>query len=270
MNPAPNPVSMAERFAGLHREGTLLLLPNAWDAGSARLMRQLGAEAIATTSAGLAWSLGHADGDQLPPEEYEAAVRRIVRVVDCPVTADAEGGYADDPAQAGEHVARLVGAGAVGVNLEDGSGAAATLARKIEASKAAAARAGVRLWVNARCDVYLRNLAPGRALEETLQRGRLYAQAGADSLFVPGAAPADIGALVQGQALPLNVMARPNLPPLAELRRLGVRRLSAGSAIAQKAWGTARDAGAAFLAAGCTPGLFEGAANYAEINGAFG
>lgn len=267
MNPRQE---QAARFANLHREGQLLVLPNAWDAGSARLMRQLGAEAIATTSAGLAWSLGYADGDKLPPAEYEAAVRRIVRVVDCPVTADAEGGYADDPAQAGEHVARLVGAGAVGVNLEDGSAAAALLAHKIEASKAAAARAGVALWVNARCDVYLRNLAPGRALEETLQRAKLYAQAGASSLFVPGAAPEDFAALVQGQELPLNVMARPNVPPLAELRRLGVRRLSAGSVIAQKAWATARDAGTAFLTTGSTPALFEGAANYAEINGAFG
>jgi 2-methylisocitrate lyase-like PEP mutase family enzyme len=265
-----NTAHLAERFARLHREGPVLVLPNAWDAGSARLMRQLGAEAIATTSAGLAWSLGYADGNQLPPAEYEAAIARIVRVVDCPVSADAEGGYADDPVQAGEHVARLVGAGAVGVNLEDGSGEPAALARKIEAAKAAAQRAGVALWVNARTDVYLRALAPGRALEATLERARLYARAGADSLFVPGAAPADIAALVQGQALPLNIMARPNIPPLAELQRLGVRRLSAGSAIAQKAWATAQEAGAAFLAAGCTPAWFEGAANYGEINSAFG
>jgi 2-methylisocitrate lyase-like PEP mutase family enzyme len=262
--------ALATRFAQLHHEGPLLVLPNAWDAGSARLMQQLGATAIATTSAGLAWALGYADGNRLPPAEYEAAIARIVRVVDCPVSADAEGGYADEPALAGEHVARLMAAGAVGVNLEDGSGAAALLARKIEACMASAARAGVALWVNARCDVYLRNLAPGRTLQETLERARLYAAAGASSLFVPGVAPEDIGALVQGQALPLNVMARPNLPPLAELQRLGVRRLSAGSAIAQQAWATARDAGAAFLAHGCTPALFEGAAGYGDINAAFG
>ena len=272
MNTASHPAQPAsfDRLAELHRSGPLLLLPNAWDAGSARLMRQLGAEAIATTSAGLAWSLGYPDGDKLPPAEYEAALGRILRVVDCPVTADAEGGYADDPAQAGQHVARLLGAGAVGVNLEDGSGPATVLARKIEASKAAAARAGLALWVNARCDVYLRQLAPGRALEETLARAALYAQAGADSLFVPGVAPGDIAALVQGQALPLNVMARPDVPPLAELQRLGVRRLSAGSAIAQKAWATARDAGADFLAAGSTGSLFEASAGYASINDVFG
>jgi 2-methylisocitrate lyase-like PEP mutase family enzyme len=264
------PQDRAARFHRRHHEGSLLVLPNAWDAGSARLMRQLGAEAIATTSAGLAWSLGYADGDKLPPAEYEAAIRRIVRVVDCPVSADAEGGYADDPAQAGEHVARLLGAGAVGVNLEDGSGAPSLFARKVEAVKAAAARAGVAVFVNARTDVYLRALAPGRELAETLERARLYAEAGADGLFVPGAAPGDIHALVGQQRLPLNIMARPNIPPLAELQSLGVRRLSAGSAIAQKAWATARDAGAAFLAAGCTPAWFEGAANYAEINGAFG
>jgi 2-methylisocitrate lyase-like PEP mutase family enzyme len=272
MNTAKHPTQLVahERFAGRHRSGPLLLLPNAWDAGSARLMQALGAEAIATTSAGLAWSLGYPDGDRLPPAEYEAALRRILRVVDCPVTADAEGGYADDAAQAGQHVARLLGAGAVGVNLEDGSGPALLLAQKIEASKSEAARAGLGLWVNARCDVYLRQLAPGRALAETLERAALYARAGADSLFVPGVAPADIAALVQGQSLPLNVMARPDLPPLAELQRLGVRRLSAGSAIAQKAWATARDAGAAFLADGCTASLFEASASYASINDVFG
>jgi 2-methylisocitrate lyase-like PEP mutase family enzyme len=260
----------ATTFRRMHHEGPLLVLPNAWDAGSARLMRQLGAQAIATTSAGLAWSLGYADGNRLPPGEYEQAIGRIVRVVDCPVSADAEGGYADDPAQAGEHVARLVGAGAVGVNLEDGSGEPALLARKIEAVKAAAARAGVALFVNARTDVYLRALAPGRALAETLSRALLYAQAGADGLFVPGAEPGDIEALVQQQPLPLNVMARPNIPPLAELQRLGVRRLSAGSAISQQAWAAASRAGAAFLAHGSTPALFEGAANYGEVNAAFG
>jgi 2-methylisocitrate lyase-like PEP mutase family enzyme len=264
------PTALAAQFARRHREGPLLVLPNAWDAGSARLMRQLGAEAIATTSAGLAWSLGYADGDRLPPAEHEAAIRRIVRIVDCPVTADAESGYADEPAQAGENVARLVGAGAVGVNMEDGSGTPAQLCRKIEAAKSAAQRAGVALWINARTDVYLRALAPARELAETLERARLYAAAGADSLFVPGVAPGDIAALVQGQPLPLNVMARPNLPPLAELQRLGVRRLSAGSAIAQQAWGTARAMGAAFLAQGSTPALFEGAAPYGEINAAFG
>lgn len=265
-----NQPDLAHHFARLHHEGPLLVLPNAWDAGSARLMRQLGAPAIATTSAGLAWSLGYADGDKIPPAEHEAAIRRIVRVLDCPVTADAEGGYADDPAQAGENVARLVGAGAVGVNLEDGSSAPSLLCRKIEAAKAAAQRAGVALWINARTDVYLRALAPGRELAETLERARLYAEAGADSLFVPGAAPGDIGALVQGQPLPLNIMARPNVPPLAELQRLGVRRLSAGSSIAQQAWAVARAHGTAFLAQGSTPALFEGAAAYGEINSAFG
>ncbi|WP_395794831.1 isocitrate lyase/phosphoenolpyruvate mutase family protein [Aquimonas sp.] len=262
-----NSSDMTARFARLHDEGSFLLLPNAWDAGSARLMRQLGAEAIATTSAGIAWSLGYADGDRLPPAEYAAAVRRIVRVVDCPVSADAEGGYSDDPAQVRENVARLAGEGAIGVNLEDGSGTASALARKIEACKAIA---GISLWVNARCDVYLRALAPGRELAETLERARLYALAGADSLFVPGAAPADIRALVQGQDLPLNLLARPNLPPLAELQRLRVRRLSAGSTIAQQAWAMTRSQGVAFLAAGNTPALFVGAAAYSEINDAFG
>ncbi|RZL37990.1 MAG: hypothetical protein EOP35_07005, partial [Rubrivivax sp.] len=167
-------------------------------------------------------------------------------------------------------IASNLRASRAGINLEDGSDAPALLARKIEAIKAAAARAGVDVFINARCDVWLRRLAPGREVEEVLLRARDYLAAGADGLFAAGVtAVGDIEALVAGQPLPLNVMARPALPGLSELQRLGVRRISAGSAIAEAAWGRSRQAAEGFLAAGAGAGLFDGATPYPQINAGF-
>lgn len=256
-------------FRQLHAGPALLQIANVWDAGSAVLVQALGVPALATTSAGLAWALGYPDGNLLPVAEHAAALKRIARVARVPLSADSEAGYSDDPATVADNVMRLVEAGAAGINLEDGAGPPALLCRKIEAIKAATARAGVDLFVNARCDVWLRHLAPGRAVEEVLLRAQGYAAAGADGLFAAGVtAEADIAALVSGQPLPLNVMARPTLPALDVLRRLGVRRISAGSAIAEAAWGRAQRAAAGFLAAGGGPQLDEGAAPYPEVNAA--
>jgi 2-methylisocitrate lyase-like PEP mutase family enzyme len=257
-------------FRQLHQGPELLKIANVWDAGSAVLVQALGVPALATTSAGLAWALGYADGNLLPIAEHAAAIRRIARVARVPLSADSEAGYSDDPASVADHVMLLAEAGAAGINLEDGEGEPALLCRKIEAIKAAVARAGLDLFINARCDVWLRSLSPGRAVEEVLRRARDYAAAGADGLFAAGVtAVADIEALVAGQPLPLNVMARPALPGLAELQRLGVRRISAGSAIAEAAWGRAQRAAAGFLADGAGPELFDGAAPYSQINGLF-
>ena len=258
---------LAKQFAERHRQSKPLVLPNVWDAGSARLMRSLGAEAIATTSSGLAWVHGYPDGDKLPIEVHVIAVMQIARVVDCPISVDAEGGYSDDGTPVGENVARLIDAGAVGFNLEDGQSPPDVFCRKIEAAKAAGARSGVDVFVNARTDVYLRELAPGREVEETLHRAKLYVGAGADGLFVPSAiAAADIDRLVRGQPLPVNVMARPGLPSLDALTRLGVRRISAGAAIAQRIWALAQHLGEAFLVQGSTDDLFAGAAAYGTVN----
>jgi 2-methylisocitrate lyase-like PEP mutase family enzyme len=262
-------MTTAMNFRELHQGPELLKIANVWDGGSAVLVQSLGVRAIATTSAGLAWALGYADGNLLPIEEHAAALRRIARVARVPLSADAEAGYSDHPATVADHVMRLVDAGAVGINLEDGAGTPALLARKIEAIKAAAARAGVDVFVNARCDVWLRSLAPGREVDETLARARDYVAAGADGLFAAGVtAAADMQALVAGQPLPLNVMARAGMPSLAELQQLGVRRVSAGSAIAEAAWGRAKQAAAGFWAEGAGAALFDGAAPYPEINGA--
>ena len=233
-------------------------------------MQQLGAEAIATTSAGVAWALGYPDGNAVPIDLHAACIRQIARVVTCPVSVDVEGGYSDDPQQAADNIMRLVDAGAVGINLEDGHGSPELLCRKIEAVKAAAARAGIDVFVNARTDVFLKSLAPDRPVEETLRRAIQYAAAGADGLFVPAVKSRDdIAALVAGQHLPLNVMAIPGLPSLNDLASLGVRRLSAGSAIAQKVWGVAQATAAQFLKHGATDSLFVEASSFANINAVF-
>ncbi|RZJ12365.1 MAG: isocitrate lyase/phosphoenolpyruvate mutase family protein [Rubrivivax sp.] len=256
-------------FRQLHEGPALLKIANVWDAGSAVLVQSLGVPALATTSAGVAWALGHADGNRLPIDEHAAAVRRIARVSRVPLSVDSEAGYSDDPAVVADNVLRLADAGAVGINLEDGAGPPALLARKIEAIKGALARAGIDVFINARCDVWLKRLAPGREVEEVLLRARDYAAAGADGLFAAGVtAPADIEALVNGQPLPLNVMVRPALPDFDQLQRLGVRRVSAGSAIAEAAWGRAQRAAAGFLVEGGGPDVYDGAAPYPQINGA--
>ena len=124
-------------FRRLH-DGELLILPNAWDAGSARLIESRGAKAIATTSAGLAWSRGYPDGDALPVEELLSAVRAIARVIGVPLTIDVEGGYSNDPAAVARLVAEILEAGAVGINIEDGSGSPALRCAKIAAARESA------------------------------------------------------------------------------------------------------------------------------------
>lgn len=262
----------AELFHRLHREARpLLVLPNAWDAGSARLMESLGAAAVATTSAGLAWARGYADGDRLPLALLIESVRDIARVVRVPVTVDMEGGYGADAAAVGEAVGQVVAAGAVGVNLEDGQGAPEALAAKIAAARAAAGRQGVALYINARTDVFLFGLgAPEGRLDEVRRRARLYREAGASGLFVPGLTEAaGIQALAGGTGLPLNVMARPGLPAAEELARLGARRLSAGASLSIGLWGRAALLARDFLASGRSEPLGEGGMPYPAIQALF-
>lgn len=260
----------AEDFRRLHRDG-LLLLANAWDAGSARLIESLGAPAIATTSAGVAWAHGFADGDQLPVPRLVATVADIVRAVRVPLSVDVEGGYSDDPDTVADHVAGLIEVGAVGINLEDGGGAPESLCAKIERIRRAASRLGVALYVNARTDVYLRGLAPPpQRVEQTLARAALYREAGADGLFVPGLVEeAEVRAIAAGCGLPLNLLARAALPPAAQLREWGVRRLSAGSDLAQSAHARVRALAAGFLRDGDSRPLAAEALPYPELNALF-
>ncbi len=264
---AQNP-SAATVFRRLHQGPELLRLANAWDAGSARLIESLGAPAIATTSAGVAWAHGYPDGDVLPLERLLDTVAATARVINVPLTVDMEGGYAADPAGVGEAVARMIDAGGVGLNIEDGGDPPEALAARIEQAKRAGARAGVDVFVNARTDVYLRGLASAETrVEETLARAARYREAGADGIFVPGIMdPAEIAEVVARAGLPLNVMARPGLATGAELAALGVRRLSAGSGITQAVWGRAATLARDFLQDGASDALAEGAMTYPQIN----
>jgi 2-methylisocitrate lyase-like PEP mutase family enzyme len=253
----------------LHHGPDLLRLPNAWDAGSARLIESLGAKAIATTSAGLAWSRGYPDGDALPAENLLAATREIARVIRVPLTVDIEGGYSDDPAAVAQLTTQLIDAGAVGINLEDGSGAPEGLCAKIEAVRKSAVRRHVDLFINARTDVYLRELATGEpAVQEVVRRARAYREAGCDCLFVPALADSgQIAAVAEAiQPLPLNLMLVPRLPSDDVLRQLGVRRLSAGAAIAKAILGRVQQLASAFLA-GAREELFVTPIEYHAMNG---
>jgi 2-methylisocitrate lyase-like PEP mutase family enzyme len=223
----------AERLRSLHAGPEPLVLPNAWDAASACVVVEAGFSAVATTSAGVSVALGWADGERTPPDEMFAAIARIARVIDVPLTADIEAGYGLSPEEIAE---RLLAAGAVGCNLEDTDHAAgrtlrdASLqARRLTAFKRAAQAAGVDVVLNARTDVFLRQTEGGPPpIEEAIRRGRLYLEAGADCIFPIGAGDEGaIAALVDGIPGPINVIAGfRGAPGLARLRELGVRRVS--------------------------------------------
>jgi 2-methylisocitrate lyase-like PEP mutase family enzyme len=260
-----------QRFRNLHRESGLLLLPNAWDAVTARLIESLGAKAIATTSAGLAWSRGYPDDNALPADQLIAATRDIARVIRVPLTVDIEAGYSEDPEEVARLAVRVLGAGVAGINIEDGAGSPDLLCKKIAAIRDHVARSGEDLFINARTDVYLRGLASGEAaIAETIRRAARYREAGCDGLFVPGVAAADAMTAISAaiEPTPLNVMAVPNLPSIDTLQKSGVRRLSAGSAIAQAALGRTSHLVSAFLA-GTMGEIFEGSANYGVVNRLF-
>lgn len=229
----------AEAFRARHHARPLLLLPNAWDGMSARLFAAAGFDALATTSAGVAWALGYPDGERAPWTEVVAATARIVRAAGVPVTADIEEGYGEGPAQVAERVADIIAAGAVGLNLEDGRVRGgpplrdiADMARRIAAARAAGAAAGVPVVINARVDVYLKNVGEesGR-FEETVRRAEAYIAAGADCVYPMGLRdPATIAAFVKAVAAPVNVTGRPGMPDAAALERLGVARVTIASA----------------------------------------
>ena len=260
----------ADEFAALHAGPDILVLPNAWDAASAAVMEDAGAKAVATSSAAVAWAHGYPDGDALPLEKVLLTIETVVRAVKVPVTADIEGGYTDDLGQLAENIRAVVGAGAVGVNLEDGTRDPDLHARKIEAARKAADGAGVALFINARTDTYLKRLFEGDAAEaETVKRAALYRGAGASGVFVPG--PTDealIGRLAGAIDGPMNIMLTGGLPSSARLQALGVRRLSSGGRPFSGAYAYLANAVKAYLADGLAePFLLEGLGN---LNKRFG
>jgi 2-methylisocitrate lyase-like PEP mutase family enzyme len=264
----------ANAFRQMHRGPGILVLPNAWDVISARLFEEAGFGAIATTSAGVAFTLGYPDGQKISREEMLARVARIARAVKVPVTADVESGYGNRPEDAASTALGVIEAGAVGMNLEDGTGdSAKPLAElalqleKIHAVREAAVKTRVLLVLNARTDVYLDQVGPeeGR-YDETLRRAIAFRDAGADCVFVPGLREAEvIGRLVKDVKCPANILAGPGSPTVAELDRLGVARLSVGSAIIRATLAVAKRAAEELKSKGTYTAL-EGGIPHADVN----
>lgn len=269
----PGGPSSGETFAQLHRRGDPLLLANAWDPASAAVIEAAGAKAIATTSSGVAWAMGVPDGGVLGPRALSGALSRIVAAVSVPVTADIEDGYGPQPRDVADTVRVVVDAGAVGINLEDRPGGRRELfspadqAARIAAARSIAEAAGCPLWINARTDTYLAGVgAPDERVALTLRLAEVYADAGADSLFVPGAIDPETVAALAGGPLPLNIMVWTGAPPVAELAALGVARISLGGAIAEAAYGLADRAARELFTAG-TYDQTAGGLPYATLNG---
>jgi 2-methylisocitrate lyase-like PEP mutase family enzyme len=272
-----NQKERAAHFRQLHTRRPLVL-PNAWDAASARVIEQAGAPAIATTSAAVSWTLGRGDGQKVTREEMIQVIRFIARSVEVPVTADVEGGYGTGSAQdVAETVRAVIAAGAAGINIEDTPGLNGELllapeahAERIRAAREAAMSEGSDLVVNARIDVYLFQAgAPETRFDETVRRAKIYRAAGADCLFVPGVVDTEtIGALVRSIDGPVNVMAGPGSPDVAELGRLGVARVSLGPAVALAALAATRQAAREVLEHGTYQALGQGLP-FGEVNGLF-
>ncbi|WP_262849747.1 isocitrate lyase/PEP mutase family protein [Mumia quercus] len=251
----------AKTFHALHDD--VLVLPNAWDAASARLVQEAGAAAVATTSAGVAWALGSPDGHGMDPAELIHAVRRIVAAVDVPVSADVEAGFGDVAGTVGG----VIDAGAVGINLEDTESGALvpvdTMSERVREARAVADAHGVPLFINARTDVFLLGIDD---LDDAVRRSRAYVAAGADGVFVPGLVDLDVlQELTAAVDAPVNVMAGPGSPSVSDFAAAGARRISTGAGIAQVAYGLTERLARAVLVEGTFDGLVDGA-DYGRLN----
>jgi 2-methylisocitrate lyase-like PEP mutase family enzyme len=239
----------AELFRAMHSGPPLLLLPNAWDAISARIVIAAGFRAIATTSGGVAWALGYPDGEAAPWDEVVAATARIARAVVAPVTADIESGYGETPEAVGRSIRDIIAAGAIGVNLEDGLRTGTPpirslddAASRIRAAREAARATGVPIVINARTDLYIKNIGDETSrFDEAVVRGRAYLAAGADCVYpIALRDSATIGRLVAALNAPVNINVRAGSPNVAELQALGVARASTATAIPLMAMGLVR------------------------------
>jgi 2-methylisocitrate lyase-like PEP mutase family enzyme len=265
----------AERLRKLHQGPRILVLANAWDVASARLMEEAGFPAIATTSSGVAASLGYPDGQRISREEMLEVVARIARAVRVPVTADMEAGYGTSVEEMAETAKAVVAAGAVGMNLEDVTGddesSQVELGLQVEKIRAickASAALGVPLVVNARTDIYLLPIGEeATRFERTVERLRAYREAGAGCVFAPGIRDREtISKLVKAVDAPLNILLTPGCPSLGELEKMGVARASAGSAVMRATLGLVRRIAKELMEKGSFESLFNGAIPFDEVN----
>jgi 2-methylisocitrate lyase-like PEP mutase family enzyme len=265
----------AQQLRKLHSGPKMLVLPNAWDVASARIVEDLGFPAIATTSAGIAATLGYPDGQKISREEMLGVVARISKAVHLPVTADVEAGYGVTVDDMTQTVKAVVAAGAVGINLEDVTGSdessqvdLALQLEKIRAIRKATESLGVPLVLNARTDIYLIPIGPPESrFERTVERLRAYREAGADCLFAPGLRDAEtIAKLVRALNGPLNILITTGAPTLRELEKMGVARASAGSGVMRATLGLTRRIAKEMMEAGTYTAMLDGAVPFAQMN----
>jgi 2-methylisocitrate lyase-like PEP mutase family enzyme len=270
----------AHRLMELHRAEAPLVLVNAWDVASARIVEEAGFPAIATSSAALANALGFSDGQRLPWVDMLTAIARIARAIQAPLTADIEAGFSADAEQLETAIEQVISAGAVGVNLEDaipGQGGRGPLYElpdqlaRIRAARRAGLKCKVHLVINARTDAYWQQgIQPAEALRNTIDRGKEYLQAGADCIFVPGLKnPEHIRAVVAEWKAPVNILAAAGAPSIPELAALGVKRISMGSGPMRAAMGLLRRIAQEAQTSGTYALLLDGAVPSAELNGLF-
>jgi 2-methylisocitrate lyase-like PEP mutase family enzyme len=263
----------AELFRRLHNGPEILVLPNAWDCASARIFEEAGFPAIATTSAGAAFSLGYPDGEFILQDQMLAVVKRIATCVKVPVTADLESGYRD----IAKTTAALLDSGAVGLNLEDMEHESKALTEtgrqieKITAVRRVAEGMGVKVVINARTDVYLAQIGDAATrFDHACERLRAYMDAGADCVFLPGLTDEHtIRRVVEALKFPVNILATANAPSIARLEELGVARVSVGSGVMRATMGLTREIAAELKHEGTYSRMLEGAISYADANRLF-
>lgn len=280
MPDVPTQRQKAETLRALHRAPRILVLPNAWDAASAMVFALEGFRAIGTTSAGIAASLGCADGERMRLAENMQVVQRIVASSDRPVSADVEAGYSASVEGVVTTARAVLAAGAVGLNLEDSTGdpAAPLLEPAVQEHRLRAIRAldsdtGIPLVINARTDVYLHDADPARSLRNAIARGNAYREAGADCIFVPDLGNLDrqaIAVLVQEIDAPVNIFVRATTPSIPELQDLGVARVSFGPGAMNAALGLVRRIARELTTSGTYGLLTDAPVTYAEVNQWFG
>src|SRR5438445_811103 len=265
----------AEQFRKMHAGPRILALPNAWDAVSARILEEAGHPAIATSSAAVAFSQGYPDGQRISRNEMLEVVARIAHAVRVPVTADMESGYGTMVKDMAETAKAVVAAGAIGMNLEDVTGddesshvEISLQKEKISTIREVSSSLGVPLVLNARTDIYLMPIGEeSTRFERTVERLRAYRQAGADCVFAPGVSDRDtIAKLVKAVAAPLNILASTDCPSLAELEKIGVARVSAGSSVIRATLGLIRRIAKDWIERGTYDSLLDGAVPFGDLN----
>jgi len=263
----------AEQFRKMHHGPRMLVLANAWDVVSARILEECGHPAIATSSAAVAFSRGYPDGQIISRDEMLDVVGRIARAVRVPVTADLEAGYGPTPKDMADTTKAAIEAGAIGMNLEDADDDSSLVdlplqVEKIRAIRETAKSLGVSFVLNARSDVYLSSIGPeATRFERTVERLHAYREAGADCLFAPGMHDKEIiSKLVKTVAAPLNILITPQCPTLTELEKIGVARVSAGSTVMRAALRVVERIGKEMLESRSCETLFDRAIPWADLS----